>query len=94
LLAHNSKETGEISRISLTKIARGIRALDLIATNIPNNLSRSGVISTGLSDHEMVYCVRKANWKKLPAQTKQFRNYAKYNGESFCSDLNNLTGRA
>ena len=40
--------------------------------------------------HEMVYFVRKANWKKFPAQTKQFRNYAKYNGESFCSDLNNV----
>ena len=42
---------------------------------------------TGLSDHELVYCVRKINCKKFPAQTKLFRNYAKYNNEAFCSDL-------
>ena len=52
-----------------TRIAeRSTSLLDLIATNIPNNLSRSGVISTGLSDHEMVYCVQKANWKKFHKQ--------------------------
>ena len=29
-----------------------------------------------LSDHELVYCVRKINWRKAPAQFKTFRNYA------------------
>ena len=35
----------------------------------------------------MVYCVRKLNWKKAPTQIKSFRNYANYNSDDFCNDL-------
>ena len=51
---------------------------------------KSSTFEPGLSDHELVYCVRKINCKKFPAQTKLFRNYAKYNNEAFCSDLGNV----
>ena len=61
--------------------------INLIATNNPQYISDSGVISTSLSDHEMVYCVRKLNWKKAPSQTKMFRSYANYNPAKFCEDL-------
>ena len=60
--------------------------LDIVATNCPQNVSHSGVITTSMSDHEMVYCVRKINWKKGPAQIKTFRNYANYDHEAFCDD--------
>ena len=68
---------------------RSSTLLDLIATNFPQNICRSGVVSAGLSDHEMVYCVRKINWKKSPEQIRTVRNYAKYDATKFCEDLDN-----
>ena len=77
--------------VDATRIAqRSASLLDIVVTNTPNNFSCTGVISTGLSDHELVYCVRKINCKKFSAQTKLFRNYAKYNSEAFCSDLDDV----
>ena len=73
---------------SPTRITKDSKSLiDLIATNCPQNISDSGVASTHLSDHELVYCVRKLNWKKAPAQLKTLRNYAKYDPTSFCKDF-------
>ena len=57
--------------------------LDLIAANNPHNISCSGVISCSLSDHEMVYCVRKINWKRAPDLIKTFRNYVKYDPKNY-----------
>lgn len=49
--------------------------LDLIATNNTQNVSQSGILlSLNLGGHEFVYCVRKLNWKRLPAQIKILRN--------------------
>ena len=56
--------------------------LDLIATNCPQNISKSGVISSGFSDHEMIFFIRKINWKRFPAQMKTFRNYANYDHQN------------
>ena len=65
---------------SPTRISRDSKSLiDLIAVNYPQNICDSGVVSANLSDHEPVYCVRKINWRKAPAQFKTFRNYANYN---------------
>ena len=64
--------------------------LDLIASNNPRNISRSGIIALGLSDHDMIYCVRKLNWRRGPAQLKTFRNYARYNPDEFCKDLKDI----
>ncbi len=63
--------------------------LDIIATNYPQNISLSGVVSANMSDHELVYCVRKLNWRKSPEQIKVVRNYAKYDATKFCEDLEN-----
>ena len=71
-----------------TRITKDSKSLiDLIAVSSPQNICDSGVVSTGFSDHEMVYCVRKLNWKKAPTQIKSFRNYANYNSDDFCNDL-------
>ena len=48
------------------------------------------MISSSLSDHEMVYCIRKLNWKRAPAQIKTFRNYVNYDANNFCNDLNDV----
>ena len=70
-----------------TRIASSASTLiDLMATNNPQNIRDSGVISASLSDHEMIYCVRKLNWKKAPAQMKAFRNYANYYPVKLCKD--------
>lgn len=48
---------------SQTRISRDSKSLiDLIAVNYPQNICDSGVVSANLSDHELVYCVRKINW--------------------------------
>ena len=59
--------------------------------NYPRNICDSGVVSANLSDHELVYCVRKINWRKAPAQFKTFGNYANYNPCDFRRDLEDVT---
>ena len=61
--------------------------LDLMSTNCPGNISHSGVITSCLSDHDMVYVVRKINWKKAPVQFKAYRNCANYDPTSFSKEL-------
>ena len=76
---------------SPTRISMNSKSLiDIIASNCPRNISESGVITTHLSDHELVYCVRKINWKKAPAEIKTFRNYANYSPSAFCMDLKSV----
>ena len=57
--------------------------LDLLASNNPQNISRSGVVTSGLSDHDMIYCVRKLNWRRAPPKIKTFRNYGITTQSSF-----------
>ena len=45
------------------------------------------MLGLSLSDHEMIYCIRKLNWMKAPPEVKVFRNYAKYDPAKFCDDL-------
>lgn len=61
--------------------------IDLVAVNCPQNVCESGVVSTHLSDHELVYCVLKLNWKRAPSQVKTFRCYAHFNVDAFRKDL-------
>ena len=49
------------------------------------------MVSAHLSDHELVYCVRKLNWKRAPSQVKTFRNYAHFNVDAFRKDLKGVT---
>ena len=71
-----------------TRITKNSKSLiDLVAVNCPQNVCESGVVSAHLSDHELVYCVRKLNWKRAPSQVKTFRNYAHFNVDAFRKDL-------
>ena len=38
--------------------------LVIIITNSPHNFRECGVLSLSLSDHDMVFCIRKVNWMK------------------------------
>ena len=44
--------------------------LDIIITNSPHNIRKSGVLSLSLSDHNMVFCIRKLNWMKAVPEAK------------------------
>ena len=57
--------------------------LDLVAVNCPKNISKSGVYSSCLGDHNLVYAIRKLNNKKVPPVVKCVRNYSKYNKDLF-----------
>ena len=75
-----------------TRITNDSKSLiDLVAVNCPQNICDSGVVSAHLSDHELVYCVRKINWMKDPSQLKTFRNYANFNVDAFRKDLEGVT---
>ena len=75
---------------SPTRITQASKSLiDIIATSCPENISNSGVISSQLSDHELVYCVRMINWQRASCQMKTFRNYARYSS-GFCEDLKGI----
>lgn len=61
--------------------------LDLIATNRPSVISSCGVLSPDLSDHDIIYCVRKLHCKKLSLEDKTFCKRAKYEHDKFCEEL-------
>lgn len=65
--------------------------IDINASMHPQNIPLSGVIPLGLSDHNMVGCVRKINSLKLQSRTATCRNYSTYNAEIFNVDLKNIS---
>ena len=62
--------------------------IDHILTNTENKISQSGVIDTGLSDHQLIFCTRKLN-KIKTGSTKylSFRSMKKYTKELFIKNL-------
>ena len=73
---------------SATRISKDSRPLiDLIVASCLQDIIDSGVITSHLSDHEMIYCVCKPNWQRARSQIKTFRNYANYNPVHFYQDL-------
>ena len=61
--------------------------IDVICSNEPQNISIAKFIPAGLSDHEMIGCVRKLNNIKQSSRDIRCRNYTNYNPVSFCKDL-------
>ena len=58
--------------------------IDHIATTCSINISKSGILKLALSDHYMVYCIRKLNGSigKNP-KFKETRNMRKFCEEAF-----------
>ena len=61
--------------------------IDVIFTNRPQNVYGVNVIPAGLSDHDMIGCVRKLHNHKYQPRTITCRNYANYDPVSFRNDL-------
>ncbi len=71
-----------------TRITRLFSTLnDVICSNEPQNVSSATVIPAGLSDHELIACVRKMHNMKQKPREISCRNDSKYNRASFCEDL-------
>ena len=54
--------------------------IDHIITNRPASVSKSGVLSCGISDHNAVFMIKRTRLPKLKAPPKHFnvRNYEKF----------------
>ena len=64
--------------------------IDHLATNKPEKISSSGVIHTGISDHSLIFAIRKINITiKEKERTIEIRNMKKFNKELFLTDLAN-----
>ena len=54
--------------------------LDHFLTNFTDRVSQSGVVDTGLSDHQLIYCTRQVNGTKFNThkyiRTRSLKNYS------------------
>ena len=58
--------------------------IDVILTNYPDRLVRCGVIHVGLSDHSLIYCIRKINFKlKSGVKETTYRSMKSFNLNKF-----------
>lgn len=65
--------------------------IDVIYTNRPNRVVASGVLHLGISDHSLIYTIRKIS---IPNKTSHkrinIRNFKKFNANLFRNDLRNI----
>ena len=76
-------EPTRVTRTSATLI-------DLILTNKEENISKSGVIHLGISDHSLVFAVRKYCVTKSRQKTRYVRNFKRFNAINFLNDLSQM----
>ncbi|EDO49849.1 predicted protein [Nematostella vectensis] len=74
-----------------TRITKSSKSLlDHYVTNSPEKIVKTGVIQTGLSDHGMIFGIRKINYK-TPLNSKpkiiEIRNMKRFNEQRFIEDL-------
>ena len=75
---------------SLTRITESTSTLiDLIRTVMPSRIVSSGVIHTGISDHSLVYAVRKFSIPRKNNKSKYIttRQFKKFKADEFKKDL-------
>ncbi len=83
----------ELIKESTRVTPKSATLIDLILTNRPENISRSGVIHLGISDHSLVYAVRKFTLPKGRQKIRQVRNFKIFvENDSFGMCLNCLGG--
>ena len=74
-----------------TRIAKDMSTLiDIILSNNPKTIGKSGVFMNSLSDHEMVGCIRKLHQARFAAKVITCRNYSKYEPEEMKEDFRNV----
>ncbi len=64
--------------------------IDLFLTNEPNNFMTAGVSTIGISDHNLIYAVKKHSSVKSKSITIQCRNYKGFNENNFKRDIESV----
>ena len=64
----------------------------VLRLHAPEKIISSGVIHLGISDHSLIYAIRKLNYipKTGSRNSIEYRNFKKFNAESFLNDLKSL----
>ena len=73
----------EATRITMTTSS----LIDHIVTNTPEKISDSGVIHTGISDHSLVFAIRKISVIRKQENTVEIRNMKNFDEEKFVAEL-------
>ena len=64
--------------------------IDHMVTNNPEKNSCAGVIHTGISDHSLIFAIRKTHvFAKQGANNIEIRNMKNFNAQNFLRDLSN-----
>ena len=63
--------------------------IDIIITNKENNVAKTFTSAQSMSDHDMICCVRKINYKHTNPRTITCRNFTKYDPNLLMQDLAN-----
>ena len=61
--------------------------LDVVLTSHPERLAKSGTLQVGISDHDLIFVVRKQKIPKPKARTIEFRTLKNLDQNAFLSDL-------
>ena len=64
--------------------------LDIILTSHPERMATSGVLQVGISDHDLIFVVRKQKLPRPKARTIEFRSLKNLDQNVFLSDLRNI----
>ena len=64
--------------------------IDLIVTNRPLTISKTDVIASSLSNHDMIACIREVNSQKFAPKTIKCRNYANYEPNNLNEDISKI----
>ncbi len=73
----------EATRITMTTVS----LINHIVTNTPENISDSGVIHTGISDHSLLFAIRKISVVKKQENTVEIRNMKNFDEDKFVTEL-------
>ena len=73
----------EATRVTMTTTS----LIDHIVTNTPEKISDSGVIHTGISDHSLVFAIRKISVINKQENTLEIRNMKHFDEEKFIDEL-------
>ena len=80
-----SQLINEPTRVTMTTSS----LIDHVVTNTPEKISHSGVVHTGISDHSLVYAIRKIRVFQKTNDFVEIRNMKNFNEKNFVDELLN-----
>ena len=71
--------------------AKSQTLIDVFITNKEDNISHSEVYTLSISDHNLIYAVRKIGLPRGQPKSIQSRNFKHFREENFLTDLKNVS---